>query len=50
MLILINKKEFATKSGRIITMKALITIHNKQFVECYENNNRYQAEELTEVK
>lgn len=50
MLTLINKKEFATKTGGIITMKALITIHDKQFVECYENNDRYSAEELTEVK
>lgn len=50
MLTLIHKKEFATKSGRIITMKALITIHDKQFVECYENDKRYPADDLIEVK
>ena len=50
MLTLIHKKEFATKTGRIITMKALVTIHGKQYVECYEDGNRYEAKELTEVK
>lgn len=45
-----NKQfHFKKNSGEIITMKALVTIHDTQFVECYESNQRYPAESLCEV-
>jgi hypothetical protein len=46
----IHEKEFVTNSGEIITMKALVTIHGQQFIECYENNIRYKVEELQELQ
>jgi len=48
-LTFINGKEFGTTNGAFISMKALITIHGEQHVECYENNNRYKISELTET-
>ena len=45
-----HKKEYFTTSGKIITMKKLVTIHDQQFVECYENDKRYKVDELQEVK
>ena len=42
-------KEFATGSGYTITMKALVTIHGVQYVECHEDNHRYPAIALVPV-
>jgi len=39
-------KQYGTASGAIISIKALITMRGEQYVECYENNNRYRASEL----
>jgi hypothetical protein len=38
-----------TGSGKQISMKSLVTIHGVQFVECYENDQRYSATELQEI-
>jgi len=47
----IYKKEFVVKeTGKIITMKSLVIIHKQQFVDCNENENRYPADEVKEVK
>ena len=48
-LTFIHQKEFVTGSGKQISMKALVTIHGVQFVECYENDQRYSATELQEI-
>lgn len=46
-------KQYGTQTGCIITMKSLITIKTKdfygQFVECEEDNLRYNVENLIEV-
>jgi len=39
-------KEFVTNTGKIIKLKALITINGVQSVECIENDKRYPATEL----
>lgn len=44
-----NNKKFIDLQGNVVSMKALLTIHKEQFVEVYENNNRYKANELTEI-
>ncbi len=36
----IHLKEYVTQSGKIITMKALVTIHGIEYIECYENNKQ----------
>ena len=40
-------KAFTTDNGKIVTMKALLTIHGEQFVEVNENSTRYKSTELT---
>jgi len=45
-----HQKEFVTPEGKIITMKALVTMHNVQYVDSYESETRYPAELLQEVK
>jgi hypothetical protein len=45
----VHRKEFATGSGLTITMKALVTIHGVQYVECYEDNMRYPVSQLVAV-
>jgi len=45
----IHQKEFSTPGGKIVRMKALVTIHGIQFVECYENDHRYPATEIQEI-
>jgi len=45
----IHLKKFATGSGSIVTMKSLITVHDKQFVEFYEKVTPIPADELQEV-
>ena len=40
---------FRTPTDTIVTMKALLTINDQQFVECYENNQRYKPDQLTDV-
>jgi len=45
-----NKELVVKETGKVITMKALVTIHKQQFVDCNENENRYPATELEEVK
>lgn len=42
-------KQFVTPEGKIITVKAFVTIHQLQHVECYENNTQYKPTDLTEV-
>lgn len=42
-------KQFGTPTGATITMKALVTIHDEEFVECYEDNTRHKASELIRV-
>jgi len=42
-------KEFVTPAGKLITMKALITMHGVQSVDCIENDQRYPAIGLQEV-
>jgi len=49
ILIFIHQKEFINPDGKMITMKALITMHGVQSMECYENDQRYQVEGLQEV-
>lgn len=44
-----HKKQFLTLQGEVITMKALLTIHGKKFVEVYENSNKYRPDELSEL-
>lgn len=43
-------KQFTTGSGGILTMKALITILGRQYVECHQNNDWHNPEDLKEVK
>ena len=46
-----NRKEFCTESGKVFTMKSLITIKNKtQFIEVYGSDIIYSVNDLTEVK
>lgn len=44
-----HMKPFTTGNGSVVTMKALLTIHDEQFVEVYENSTRYKVTELTPV-
>ena len=41
-----HKQPFRTTSGQIVTMKALVTIRDKQFVEVNENSLRYKPKDL----
>jgi len=45
-----HQKQYVTPEAKVITMKALITMHGIQSVDCYENETRYPAELLQEVK
>jgi hypothetical protein len=49
----IHRKQFGLKSGAIITMKSLITLNYpglyKQLVTCYEDNNRYEVDDLIDI-
>lgn len=42
-------KQFVTASGKLITVKAFVTIHQLQHIECYEDSTNYKPNELTEV-
>ena len=44
-----HKKEYVTPECKLITMKALVTMHGVQYVDSYENETRYPAESLQEV-
>lgn len=44
-----HQKEFSTPGGKIVRMKALISIHGRQFVECYDCRTLIQACDLDEV-
>ena len=37
---------FRTSAGQIVTMKAILTIHGKQYVEVNENSLRYKPKDL----
>lgn len=50
MIVYESLKQFATNTGKTITLKALFTISGQQFIECYENNIRYKVEDLVEIK
>ena len=45
-----HQKQYVTPEAKVITMKALITMHGVQLVNCYENETRYAVELLEEVK
>ena len=36
-------------SGTIIRMKALVTIHGLEYVDCHDSGKRYPAKELREL-
>jgi hypothetical protein len=42
-------QQFGLASGAMITMKALVTINGRKYVECYEDSNRYNPEDLTKL-
>ena len=45
-----DKKELLDPAtGLILHMKSLLTIHGVQYVEVFENNKRYNVNELEEV-
>ena len=48
-LIFEHLKPYAINTGSVVTMKALITVHGKQFIEVYENSTLYKPIELTAV-
>jgi membrane protein YdbS with pleckstrin-like domain len=43
-----EKELIEIKTGKILIMKSLITIHGVQHVEVFNNKNRYRADELRE--
>ena len=42
-------KPLKHKSGTIIRMKSLVTIHGNQYVDCNDSGKRYPATELREL-
>lgn len=42
-------KQFVTTTGKLITVKAFVTINHLQHIECYEDKGNYKPEGLTPV-
>jgi len=41
-----HQQPFRTTHGDIVTMKALVTVHEVQHVECYETKEKYRPVDL----